>query len=562
LAAHILGFVNRSGEASEGVELRFDSHLQSIPGVKRARKDGHRQLLDTLMLEYTPPTGGDDVYLTIDTAVQHKLEQALDARMIECNAPAAMGIVMDPYTGGILAMATRPAFDPNRYDEYPAELRKNRAALDMFEPGSVFKIVTASAALEHGLITPQTLINCEHGGFNPYGHRIRDFYALGVEPFSVCFEQSSNVAIIKVAAMLGSERLEDWILRFGFGKRTCPDLQFEATGLFRPRKEWSRLSMGSLPMGQEIAATMLQLAKAFAVVANGGYVVEPYFVEQAVDRMGKITYHRDNTSPERILSQETAETMRALCHQVVVHGTGKRASIDEYRVGGKTGTAQMKKIGGRGYDPDRYTTVFAGFAPVNNPRVVAVIVVQEPKIKLRYGGYVCGPVFQEVVRETLIRMDVPNDPVDAKDVPLTKIASDVEGVDHPAVETVVSPEDPVSSQNALPVHDVDTLTPRVEIEQIEAALASVREPLDGLELVGAGVDGIERSGDMPDLTGLSKREARERLGALGIPWDPRGSGWVVAQDPAPGTPLSQVSLCAVEFSTRRAESIDENKGSS
>ena len=567
-AAHIMGFVNRAGEASEGVELRFNEHLESIPGYKRARKDGHRQLLDTLMLEYMPPTGGDDLYLTIDTAVQHKLEQSLDERMIECEAPAGMGIVMDPYTGAILAMASRPAFDPNRYDDFPPELRKNRAALDMFEPGSVFKIVAAAAALEHGLITPQTLIDCERGAFNPYGHRIRDFYALGVEPFSVCFEQSSNVAIIKVAAMLGAERFEEWILRFGFGQRTCPDLQFESTGLFRSRKEWSRLSMGSLPMGQEIASTMLQLAKAFAVIANGGYIVEPYFVEQAVDRLGTITYRRDQPSPERILSQETTETMRALCHQVVVHGTGKRASIDEYRVGGKTGTAQMQKLDGRGYDSNRFTTVFAGFAPVNDPRVVSVIVIQEPKIKLRYGGYVCGPVFKEVVRETLIRMDVPNDPVDDKDVPLTRIASDVEGVSAPAADLEIAPQDfrqakaVVDEKPEMAQQASDGLIPRVEIEELEATLASVREPLDGLELVGAGVDGIERSGDLPDLRGLSMREARERLGALGIPWDPRGSGWVVGQDPAPGTPLSQVSLCAVEFSTRRAESINETTGTS
>ena len=272
-------------------------------------------------------------------------------------------------------------------------MRKNRALLDMFEPGSAFKIVTASAALEHGLIVPETLIDCEGGAFNPYGHRIRDFHKLGVEPFSKCFEESSNIAIIKVGAMLGKERLETWIRRFGFGDRTSPDFQFESPGMFRPLSEWSGLSMGALPMGQEIAVTIPQMARAFAVIANGGFLVEPYFVEQAATRDGRVTYRHEAPPPTRILSERTAATMRDLSYQVVRYGTGAPASIPEYRVGGKTGTAQMARKDGRGYDPDRYTTVFAGFAPVGNPRLVAIIVVQEPMIRLHYGGYVCGPVF-------------------------------------------------------------------------------------------------------------------------------------------------------------------------
>ena len=222
-------------------------------------------------------------------------------------------------------MASRPAFNPNDYDKFPAELRKNRALVDVFEPGSAFKIVTAAAALEHGLVTPNTMINCEGGRFNPYGHSIGDFHKLGVEPFWKCFEESSNIAIIKVAAMLGEARMEEWIRRFGFGAPTSRDFPGESIGLFRSRDKWSKLSMGALPMGQEISVTTLQLARAFAVLANDGRVVEPYFVERAVARDGQVTYQHEPVPAERILSPRTVDTMRALCHQVVLHGTGQPA---------------------------------------------------------------------------------------------------------------------------------------------------------------------------------------------------------------------------------------------
>jgi len=547
-AAHLLGFVNRVGEASEGLELLFDAHLRSVPGKHRARKDGRRRLLPSLTLEYTPPKGGEDLYLTLDTDIQHTLERALDVRMEECKAVGAMGMVMEVHSGAILALASRPAFDPNAYHQYPAQLRKNRALLDMFEPGSAFKIVTASAALEHGLIIPETLIDCEGGTFNPYGHRIRDFHKLGVVPFTKCFEESSNIAIIKVGAMLGKERLEAWIRRFGFAARTSSDFQFESPGKFRPLSQWSGLSMGALPMGQEIAVTIPQMARAFAVIANGGLLVEPYFVEQAATRDGKVTYRHQAPTPKRILSDTTAATMRDLCHRVVLYGTGDYASIPEYRVGGKTGTAQMARKDGRGYDPDRYTTVFAGFAPVSNPRLVAVIVVQEPMIRLHYGGYVCGPVFRDVVREALIRLDVPEDPVlDENGQPLKN-----ETQTH-------KPKNPTLQMAEANEQDADTIVERPDPASLEESLEHLLEPLDGLELVAQCEDHTTDQATLPDLSGLTKRQAKERLAALGIPWDPRGAGWVLAQEPAPGTPLSHVTLCALHFGAKYQTEHDDTQ---
>lgn len=544
-AAQLLGFVNRNNEASEGVELMFDEHLRSEQGLYRARADTSRRMLGSRVLEYRPPKAGETLQLTLDVNIQHTLEAALDQRLIDTNASQGMGLVMDPHTGAILAMATRPAYDPNYYDEYSNEARKNKAISDVFEPGSAFKIVTAAAALELGLITPETKIDCENGGFNPYGHYIRDFYRLGVEPFTKCFEDSSNVAIIKVAKLLGPERLEKWIRAFGFGRRTSRDFPrgAESPGIFRPRKEWNGLSMGSLPMGQEIAVTMPQMARAFAVIANGGRLVEPYFVERAIARDGTITYQHEQDPGERIISETTAATMRDLLHRVVLDGTGSRAAMAEYSAGGKTGTAQMASLTGPGYSKDRYTTVFAGIAPISNPRLVSVIVVKEPMIRERWGGYVCGPVFRDVVRDALVRLNVPAD-IEIEDNTPVKLAEA-----RPAAP-------PADAEPA----DGDTVIDRLSEEEIQALLVAMEndmESLDPLELTAPEGDVPEGEPVLPDFTGLTKRRAYEKLGALNIPWDPQGAGRVVSQHPAPGTPLSQVQLCALEFARNPLETDDE-----
>ncbi len=549
--SHLLGFVNRVGEAAEGIELKFDSYLKAVPGELMARKDGSRQLLESLTLGYKAPEGGDSIQLTLDTTIQHSLENSIDRRLLECNATRGMGIVMDPHTGAILALACRPAFDPNNYGDYEPELRKNRALVDVFEPGSAFKIVTAAAALEHGIVTPTTQINCENGGFNPYGHYIKDFHSLGVEPFQVCFEQSSNVAMIKLAAQLGPERMDQWIRRFGFGTTTSRDFtmtiggkleSIESKGIYRPREKWNRLSMGSLPMGQEIAVTMPQLARAYCVLANGGFLIEPYFVERAVNRHGEVTYQYPHPEPQRVLSAETAATMRQLCRHVVDAGTGTKADIEEYTTAGKTGTAQMARKGGKGYDPDRFTTVFAGFAPASNPAVVSIIVIQEPMIRLHYGGYVCGPVFKEVVRDALIRLDVPPDRLE----------------NAPKPEEKKEEEEKQAEPKRSPAEDADTVVARLdENEQamLEDSLENLLEPLDGLQLI-APVPTL-MSGEpvkrLPDFTGMNKRQAGEELRSLGVPWDVKGSGWVTSQYPPPGTPIYEVMLCSLELNRRAKE---------
>jgi cell division protein FtsI (penicillin-binding protein 3) len=519
VASHVLGYVNREQVGSAGLELAYDKYLQSTPGHYEARRDGNRRLMLSRTSAYKEPKHGGHLILTLDSVIQANLEQALDTRMEEVGAVRAMGVIMDPKTGAILALASRPAFDPNRFWEADDEARKNHAITDVFEPGSVFKIVAAAAALEHELITAETEIDCENGVMRIGRRRIHDYHPLGLEPFTKCFSESSNIALIKIAEMLGDVRFESWIKRFGFGARTCPDLGGESAGLFRPLEKWSGYSMGSLPMGQEISVTMLQLTRAFSVIANGGYMVQPYLVDQVTDDAGSELYAYNPDPPDRIISGETAATMRALCHLVVTSGTGTEASIPEYRVGGKTGTAQMAKIGGGGYDKDRYTTVFAGFAPIADPRIAAAIVIQEPTIKQHYGGYVCGPVFREVVHHALRYLHVPEDPVLEPVVP-----GEHGDADPDALVAGFSDE----SWDAL--MEADWLDP-------EADMLAATAP----EVVGP---------QLPNLTGMTKREALARLNELDIKWDVQGAGWVATQQPPPGTPLGDVSMCRLVFENR------------
>ena len=280
--------------------------------------------------------------------------------------------------------------------------------------------------------------------------------------------------------------------------------------------------MGSLPMGQEIAVTLPQLARSFAILANGGRRVDPYLVQRIVNESGEIAFEHVPRPGERVISEDTAAKMRDLCYQVVTseHGTGELAAIPEYRVGGKTGTAQIAKPGGGGYYADRYTAVFAGFAPVDNPRLVCVIVVSEPNHHLYWGGHVSGPVFREVVKDALVHLDVPQDPMSEEALQTVKVAR-------------------------TPSGDADTVISRVyepSEESAKAALASMKllPALEGFNTEGEG--------GLPNFVGMTRRQAKHKAASLGLAWDPQGAGRVARQEPAPGTPLEHVRVCRLYFS--------------
>lgn len=525
LAAHVLGFVNREQVGSAGVELTYDKHLRSTAGKWTAWKDRDQVLLPSRMVDFEAPKLGDDVHLTLDLAIQDSLERELDAAIQRCKAETGMGILLNPDTGAIYALACRPAYDPNRYNEFAVDLHRNRAVLDVFEPGSAFKVVTAAAVLENGLITPETTIDCEGGSFYPYGRRrINDTHPLDEASFSAAFAESSNVAIVKLAMLLGGEGLDAWIRRFGFGETTSRDFGVESPGIYRPLERWSKASIVSLPMGQEVAVTMLQLARAYAAIANGGWLVEPHVVERITNDAGEEVYRFKQPARPHILHESTARKLQVLCHEVVTHGTGKYAHIPEYRVGGKTGTAQIAKPDGSGYYEDRYTTVFAGFAPLRDPAICGVIVVRAPQIEQHYGGYVCGPVFRNTVRYALSTLHVPEDPAET-DVRIP----------------------------GLQREDADTLVARLELGIMDLEPGDLDpgglEPLERLEPAGLARDLPERTGPpAPDFIGLTKRQAYAVALRENVRWAARGSGWVVYQDPAPGAPLGAGTVCRLIFS--------------
>jgi len=528
LAAYVLGFVDSEGKGRTGMELRYDRFLRGEPGLQRVRADAFRNVIDLSEGEHEPATGGNHVYLTIDKALQHVLERELEAGLERVKGEWAMGVLMDPNTGAILALGAVPSYDLNQYGKVELSRLRNRPVVDRFEPGSAFKIVTAAAAVETGLVTPDTMIDCENGRYNPFKRRyISDVHKLGVVPFSQAFAESSNIAMVKLAQALGEEQLSQWIVSFGFGRTTCPDYEYESPGLFRANvKDWSDYSITALPIGQEVAVTLLQLARAYCAIANGGYLVEPYCVERVVSRRGETVYEHKAKRTERILSAQTAETMKDLCHQVITHGTGTAANIPRYRVAGKTGTAQIAKDNGQGYYEDKYNAVFAGFAPVGNPAVCCVIVVHAPdyKNKLHYGSKAAAPVFRAVVEEALIAMRCPEDPV-------------------------VGPVKTAAAE----LHDADTVVDHLDFEILEPPL----EDLTGLELLADGTDPNPGARRFPDLRGLTKREALERLAELGVDWELEGAGWVVAQQPAPGTLLDGATRCRLIFGNKRGKKQNE-----
>ena len=526
LAAHVLGFANLEHQGSEGIEYVYDQHLRSEAGKRKAlrapRQWNRPILLDSMTVEYQPPKLGEQVQLTIDSEIQFCLERELEAVLTSCHAAHAMGVLMDPRDGAILAMASLPSFDPNRYWETSSDVRTNRAALAVFEPGSSFKIVTACAALEQGLVGPDTRIDCKNGQVRVYGRRwLHDAHAMGVVPFRQAFAESSNIAIAWIASQLGEESLEEWIQRFGFGAPTSRDFRPESTGMLRPRKDWSKASIVSLPMGYEISVTVLQLARAFSVIANGGYLVEPHVVARIEHPEGETTYRFTPPEPRRILHESTVKTMRELLHGVVTHGTGTLANIDDFRVCGKTGTARVALERGGGYHEDRHTTVFAGFAPLADPQICAVIVVDSPMIEHPSGGKVCGPVFQRVARKALMLLNCEPDPVRVK----------------------------VAKANTQS-HDADALLAGEELELLADLPDNLLASLDHLELLVPQEDLAEGAATLPDLLGKTKREALEALAAAGVRWSVRGAGWVIHQSPAPGTPIRQDMLCRLVFANR------------
>ena len=378
LACHVLGIVGVDHEGLEGIEYLYGKELSGSRTRIDLRVDAKRNSF--YRDNSDAPTRGNSLVLTLDSTIQHVAQTALAEGVRSTGALNGSAIVMDPRTGEILAMASYPEFDPNEYQKFTPPQRRNRCILDLYEPGSTFKVITLSALLNEGLVDPNEVIDCRAGRAR-LGHKVyhEAGSSYGFLTVAQVIEKSSNIGTVQLSLRLGERRLHDYAARFGFGQPTGIDLPGEESGILRDTSQWSKVSIGAIAIGQEIAVTPLQLVRAVAAVANGGYLVP----------------------------SSTTETARQILSLVVEEGTGTKAQLRGYSSCGKTGTAQ-KFIDGH-YSRSRYVGSFIGFAPAEDPALITLVVINEPRGGLYYGGYVAAPVYKQIMERSLIHLGVPQD---------------------------------------------------------------------------------------------------------------------------------------------------------
>ncbi len=399
LASHVIGFAGLDTKGLEGLELAFDKMLQGESGWRWLSRDARRRRVGSWESLEVAPREGLDLVLTLDTTIQFVAEGALEKAYLKYRAQGASIVVMNPATGEILAMANRPTFDPNRFEAAPADFRRNRAVTDTFEPGSVFKVITAAVALAKKLVRPHDTFYCEQGAYPVAGHILHDYHPYGWLTFKEVITRSSNIGIAKVAMRVGPKSLYEGIRAFGFGEPTGIELPGEVRGIAKPPEQWSKPSITAIPMGQEITVTALQLAQAISVVANEGNLVKPWIVKEIHHPTGALVERFKPTVVRKVIDQEVARTLKEILAGVVEEGTGKLAKVPGIRVAGKTGTAQKVEASGV-YSQSRYLASFIGFAPVEEPRLAVVVVLDEPQ-PIHFGGVVSAPVFGEVAGQSL-----------------------------------------------------------------------------------------------------------------------------------------------------------------
>jgi cell division protein FtsI (penicillin-binding protein 3) len=404
LASQILGYVGTDNHGLAGLELLYDEQVAGKPVIRTVLRDARRGTVVSPELSFADPEPGADLHLTLDAAIQHVVERELAKAVEERGASRGIAVLLDPQTGGVLAMASYPGFDPNEFGDYPSSRWRNRAIMDVYEPGSTFKIVTAAGALGSGLVRADDVFDCEMGGVVVYGKLIRDHKPFGRLTFAEVLAKSSNVGVIKAALLMGDERLYSAVRGFGFGEPTGIDLPGESGGIVHPLERWNQRAKAYVSFGQGISVTPLQLARAVAAVANDGSLLKPHVVA-AVGRGGnRVPKHPQPPVVGTPLTPETARELKRLLEGVVSGGTGKAAGVPGYRVAGKTGTAQIPVAGG--YHRSHYLPSFVGFAPADRPAIVGVVAIAEPKGFAYHGGQVAAPVFGAVARQVLLYLGI------------------------------------------------------------------------------------------------------------------------------------------------------------
>jgi len=408
IAAKLIGFCGIDNQGLYGLEYYYDSVIHPVDSRSIVRKDALGRPISTPgALSVPNVTAPFDLVLTIDERIQYITEKALERQTLVSRAKAGVAIVMNPNTGEILAIAEQPKFNPNNFLRYKSRSWKSNAVSQAFEPGSTFKVFVAAGALEEKEASPAEIINCENGRYTVGGKTFREALNHRYKMLTVTdvIAKSSNVGAIKIGERLGPRRLKYYLNQFGFGSRTKIDLPGENTGLLRNTKDWSHTSLPSISFGQEVAVTPIQLAAGISVFANGGYLVQPRLAK-ALIRDGKVVRKIETKVVRKVLSESTVKSITNMMTQVVKSGTGRKASVPGFTVAGKTGTAQKIDPATGSYSADKYLASFVGFFPTENPRLVIIVMIDEPK-GVVWGGAVAGPVFAEIASRSARILRIP-----------------------------------------------------------------------------------------------------------------------------------------------------------
>ncbi len=509
IASQILGLTNVDDKGIAGIEMQFESYLNGENGWIVKQQINKGPLNPKNGFPRKNPIDGKNIQLTIDLDYQAILQEELLSQMTRAKAIGATGVILNPQTGNILAMASLPDFDPNRPGSAPIENQKNKSITDQYEPGSTFKIVTASAALDQNAVGLLEEFNCENGTFVYAGQIIKDWEDFGLLTFSQILAQSSNVGVIKVADRLGPNILHRYARDFGFGMSTTISLPGESSGTLHAPKEWSAITLAVLSLGHEVGVTALQLGLAYAAIANGGFLMKPRIVNQIMtphsNGKGSIVYAERPEVIRKIMPESVSQTMRRILVKAVDQGTGTNAAIPGWSIAGKTGTAQ-KFIDGK-YSDTKFISNFVGFFPAEDPQILAVIILDEPAHGFHWGGQGAAPVFRKVMQR-IINMDDSFKPIPREKKFQT---------------------DPVLAQK-------NPLIPPAQNSSVPVILTT--QSLENFRTV-------DHRTFVPNVRGMSLKKAKRILKNKGFKVMAEGSGQVNWQYPEPGTNLAHGAICKI-----------------
>ncbi len=523
LAAHVLGFSGIDAKGLEGLELVFDEELKGKPQAISGLRDARGRAAFVEGAVPAEQLAGASLTLTLDSAIQYQTEKVLQAAVTKAEAAAGIAVVLDPSTGELLALANVPTFNPNDPGRYQRKALRNRAVTDQFEPGSTFKVFTVAAALEEQAVRPTSLLDCEKGHYRIGRHTIHDHGGYAEIDVGRILQVSSNIGVAKIAEKLGRERLQAYHRAFGFGEKPGTNLPGEARGsLPFPRAE---VALATQSFGQGLSASALQIAAGVGAVANGGTLMRPFLVSKVVTADGKVLLENKPEAVRRAVSRETAaEVLRMMKTVVERGGTAPLARMDDYEVAGKTGTAQKADPVTGGYSVDKRTASFVGVVPADAPRLVILVVIDEPKTDV-YGGIVAAPAFKEIAQAALAHLGVPPSP-SAK------------------ARAVASPAQPEKGSSGSAARS--RLASAFAMAAVRPSLGAI--PSEGfVEELGSEQAPVEGATRVPDVQGLTARAAVKALVAAQLEPSLVGSGRAIGQTPPAGTSVKKGSRVAVRL---------------